>query len=251
MTPTPAASAAVQYAPAQSAIQRNYDSAQALNAQSPPKTYQADFNKLNDTAELLSRAQVLQNNQALALRSPAALQGRERAINNLSGGVEGDDAFLRNAALRSGLYGAAEQGTAGLAGGISPTSAGGVTAEKIYGSKLLDYRNARDQQALQVANGIAPDAAISPSSGVNLQVQSGQQGVQNQNDWNAYLANSRLGSVQNLQGLTQQAMGLTQANNNANANAYNASKAANLSAASTLAGSALGAAGTVGAAVIL
>lgn len=242
MTPTPAASAAVQYAPAQSAIQQSYDSAQALNAASPPKTYQPNLNELNDIAALLSRAQVLQNNQALALRSPAAYQGRERSINELSGGVVGDDAFLRNAALRSGLYAGANQGTVGMAGGVSPTSAGGVTSEKVYGSKLLDYRNARDQQALQVANGIAPDAALSPASGVGLQVQAGQQGVQNQNDWNAYLANSRLGSVSNLQNSAQQAMGLTQANNNANAAASNAQKGQLAGAGASLAAAGIGAA---------
>jgi len=242
MTPTPAASAAVQYAPAQAAIQSNYNSAQALNAQTPPKTYEPDLNELNDTAALLSRAQVLQNNQALALRSPAAFQGQERAIASLTGGIEGDDQFLRNAALRSGLIGAANQGTAGMAGGISPTSAGGVTAEKIYGSKLLDYRNARDQQALGVAQALQPDAALSPASGIGLQVQSQQQGIQNQNDWQAYLANSRLGSVSNLQGLTQQAMGLTQANNNANAAASNASKGQLAGAGASLAAAGIGAA---------
>jgi hypothetical protein len=222
MSNHPAASAAASYAPAYASINNAQNSAIGLAAATPPKTYQFDPNAANQTAALLSRSQVLQNQQALQERSPAAFAGQESAIKDLTGGVAGDDSFLRNAALKSGLETAGSQGTVGMGSITAPVSAGGVTAGKIFGSQLLNYRNMRDQQALGVAKSLQPDAAINPADAIGLQTQSGMQGVQNANDYNAMLSQMRLGQVSNLQNQTQQAEGLQQQTNNANNNSANA-----------------------------
>jgi hypothetical protein len=239
---------AAAFSPVQAQIAGNASNAAALSAQTPPQTYQPNTTNLNSTAALLAQAQTLQNNQALAQVNPQALAGKTQAITDLTGGVAGDNAFLQNAALKSGLEAGANQGTVGPGSIVTPTSAGGVTADKIFGSQLLNYRNMRDQQALGVAGAIQPDAALSPSMGVGLQLQAGQQQVQNQNDWNQYLSNIRLGQVNNLQNEVQQSEGLTQANANANANAANANRSQN-TALETGAGVALTTA-AIGAAVL-
>jgi hypothetical protein len=237
-----APSAASQYGAANAAIQGNAANAVGMAANTPPVTYQPNYSDLNTTAGLLSRAKVLNDNQALSQAyGPAVLQGKNQAVTDLTGGVAGDDAFLRNAALKSGLEQGATQGTVGAGSVVNPTSAGGVTAEKIYGSQLLNYRNARDQQALGVASAVTPDASIDPSTGVGLQVQQGQQQAQNTNDWNAFLSNMRLGQVQNLQNQTQQQEAATQGVYNANSQAKNANQSAEIAGGAALAAAAIGA----------
>jgi hypothetical protein len=236
-----APSAAASFAPAQGAVNSAANSAAGLSAATPPQTFIPNLNALNQTAASTAQQQTLQNNAALAQVSPQALAGKQAAISTLNGGVAGDNAFLQNAALKSGLEGAYGQGTAGAGSIVSPVSAGGVTAEKIFGSNLLNYRNSRAQQALGVDQAIQPDAAISPAMGVGLQLQQGQQQVQNQNDWNQYLSNMRLGQVNNLQNEVQQQEGLSQGASNANSNASNANKAAVTAGGVALASAALGA----------
>lgn len=230
-----APSSAPKFAAANAGVQSAANNANALNALSPPKTYNPNLADINSTAGMLAKAQTLNNNQALAQVNPQALTGKNQAITDLTGGVAGDNQFLRDAALKAGLEKSIGQGTTGAGSITSPTSAGGVTAQKIFGSDLLNYRNSRDQQAFGVAGAIQPDASLSPQSGVGLKVASDEQQIQNKNDWNQYLANMRLGSVSNLQNLVQQEEGASQSAANAATDSQNAKTTGAVGAAATIA----------------
>lgn len=240
--PTPAQSAAPIYAGAQAATNQAANSAANLAAATPPKSYQFDPYQADQNAALLSRLQVLQNQKALQDRSPEAAQGQSDAIKTISGGVAGDDAFLSNAALKAGLEGGVANGTIGAGSVTSPNSRGGVTAANIFGSNLLNYRNSRAQQQLGLAQQLQPDAAVNPGDAISAMEASKQGAIQNQNNWQTYLANLRLGQAGNLQSQEQQSEAASQGALNANAQAANAGKAQMVSAGTALATAAAGAA---------
>lgn len=233
-----APSAAQQFAPTQAAINQEQQGAVNLAAQTPPKNYTFDPYQENQNAALLSRIQVGQNQQALQERSPQAAAGQEQAINTLTGGVPGDDAFLRDAALKSGLEQGASNGTIGAGSVTSPVSRGGVTAANIFGSQLLNYRNQQAQQALGVARSIQPDAALNPGDAISQQIASQQGAIANQNNYQDYLNQLRFGQISNLQNQSQQAMGAQQNLYNANANASSANTGALISTGTAIAGAA-------------
>src|ERR1700761_4480437 len=103
---------AAAFQPAMSAAQGAQTAAAGTLA--PPQTYQFNPTQVNQNASSLATTQYLQNLKSLQARSPQAAAGQESAINDLTGGVKGDDAFLQNAALKNGLEGAISQGTAGM-----------------------------------------------------------------------------------------------------------------------------------------
>jgi len=238
--PTPAVSAG-SLAPAQSAANALENNAIATAQLTPPKTYQFDPNAANSAAAALSRTQVLQNQEALKARSPEAYAGQEEAIKTLSGGVAGDDQFLRNEALKSGLEKGISNGSVGQFSVTNPNSVGGVTAANVFGPAILNYRNQRAQQALGVAGALQPDAAVNPGQALSLQIGSQQQGIQNQNYWQNYLNQLRFGQASNVENQTQQALGQEQATNNANAQAANAGAGQALQLGTSLIGTGLGA----------
>lgn len=241
LLPQAAPSAAAQFAPAESADIALQNNAVNQAELTPPKTYQFDPYAADQSAAALSRLQVLNNQQALQERSPEAYAGQQEAIKELSGGVAGDDQFLRNEALKSGLEKGITNGSIGANSVTSPNSVGGVTAANVFGPELLNYRNQRAQQALGIASSLQPDAAINPGSLISAQIGSEMQGVQNQNDWQNYLNQLRFGGATNIENQTQQALGEQQAANNANTAAANARGGQILSLAGNLLGTGLGA----------
>lgn len=205
--------AAVTYAPASIAVQNRESEALRRAGEAKPVTYNFDVNKANQMADTLGKYSALHSLNSLKEINPGAYEGEQSAIRAISGGVPGDDAFLRNSALQSGLIATNPSGVA-VAG---PGSAGGASVANIYGKDLLAYRQQRAAQQLQLASGLTPDTSINPGAGVSAYMGNDQRFADQQNQTQTALANLNLLGPQNENNNLQQNISATQAAYNAQA----------------------------------
>lgn len=234
--------AAVTYAPAQIAVQAEQSAALRRAAATKPVTYNYDPNKAAQLADTFGRYSALHNLNSLHDTNPAAYEGYQSAVRTISGGTPGDDAFLQNSALKAGL-----ERTAGTGITVNgPGSVGGASVANIFGRDILNYRQQRAGQQLQLAEGLTPDASVSPGTQVSGVMGNGARAADTQNQWQQYLNSLSLANVQNQQNNLQQNMSASQA-------AFNAQAAADAQANGAqkgVLGNLLGAVGTVGGGVV-
>lgn len=234
--------AAVQYAPAQIAVQSREAEALRRAGQTRPVTYNYDVNKANEMADALGKYASLHNLNSLREISPEAYAGLMSGISTISGGTAGDDIYLRNQALKAGLENANQVG-ATIAG---PGSAGAANVANIFGKNLLNYRNMRAGQQLQLGQSLVPDASINPGQGVSAYMGNDARAADTQNAYNNFLNSLTFTGIQNENNNLNQNISASQSASNAQAQADAAANGAGQGTLSNL----LGAAGTVGGGIV-
>lgn len=212
-SPAPVQNAAADYMPAQVANTARENAALGRAAASPPQTYQYDVNKANTMAGLLGRYAATQKLNNLKAVSPAAYQGTQRAIAEISGGQPGDDQMLRNNALKSGLE--TNAGSGAMVNGAG--SVGGVNTANIYGRDLLGYQQQRAQEQLGLASALAPDTTIDPGQGVSAYMGNDARAVDNANQYKNFLSGLSFTGINNANNQLQQNESTQQSVNNARA----------------------------------
>ncbi len=238
----PVQNAAVQYAPAQIAVQARESEALRRAGQTKPVAYNYDVNKANQMADTLGKYSSLHNLNALKEISPEAYAGMMSGIKTVSGGTAGDDVYLRNQALRAGLENANQVG-ATIAG---PGSAGAANVANIFGKNLLAYQQQRAGQQLALGQSLVPDASINPGQGVSAYMGNDARAADAQNNYNNFLNSLTFTGIQNENNNLNQ-------NQSASQSAFNAQAQADAQAngaSQGMLGNILGAAGTGGGGIV-
>lgn len=205
--------AAMDYMPAQIAQQSRSSDALRRAGATPPQTYQFNVGEAQNMTDLLGKYAQANDLNALHDSNPAAYTGYERGVQTIAGGTPGDDQFLNNAALTTGLNATAPSGIQVNGAG----SAGAANVANIFGKDLLNYRNQRAGQQVALGQALKPDVSLNPGQATSAFLGNDARAVDNANTYRNYLSGLTMTDIGNQNNNLWQNIGADQSWDNANA----------------------------------